>query len=119
MVQIEAPGINRIEVNIRYEASAPGCWAIEVSGVKERNDGLAALKEAKELEGNERLLPADEQYTDKEVEPSEDTCRYGKFHEIFQINMMFNKYRMSKLGPIKGIFYLVFEEEEEEEVEEF
>ena len=78
------------------------------------------LNTAKELEGCERLLPAETEATDK-TEPKKDTCRYGEFHEHLPIEMKFKPPVVKKqlLGPIDGIFYLVFEEHEQEPDDEF
>ena len=113
MVQIEAPGVNKIKVKTNYKISAPGCWAIEVSGRKDRNDGLAVLRERQELENQKRLLPAEKQGPDETGELKKDTCRYGDFNEQFQIEMKFKKPKVTKVGPVNGIFYLIFEEEED------
>ena len=117
MVQIEAPGVETLKVKKKYKLSEPGCWAIEVSGRKDRNDGLSVLLGEESLKGQERLLPAENQKAAEKVEPSKDTCRYGQFQERFQIEMKFKKPDATTVGPVKGIFYLLFEEEEESEDE--
>ena len=103
-----------MKIKPNYTISEEGCWAIVLTGEKVRSDGLSVLKETEELMGNRRLLPAHEQYTDDKMEPSKDTCRYGTFHQVFQIEMKFKKPKVKKVGPVKGIFYLIFEEEEED-----
>ena len=117
LVQIEAPGVSEIKVE-SFNISMSGCWTIEVSGRKSGsgNDVLAVLKS--EFEGYERLLPAEEQEPDETVEPTKDTCRYGEFHEQFQIEHKYKMPPVVKVGADNGIFYLLFEEKETEKGEE-
>ena len=115
-MQIEAPGIQKIKVKANYDnTSVPGCYSVDVSGRKRRSSGLSVLMAAKELEGCERLLPAEEQ-AKYETEPIKDTCRYGEFQEHFPVELKFKAPSGKKqlLGPVDGIFYLVLEEHETE-----
>lgn len=115
LVQLEVPGITEqdIKVKLNSDESKPGCFAIEVSGSKARKDFVSALGQAKELQGHERLLPTTDSNPES-MEPSVDTYRYGDFRKLFQIDMKFKKTPV-KVGPIHGIFYILFEQEETEE----
>lgn len=110
LIQIEAPGVEEIKVKANNRL-AKAHWAIEVSGAKHKNDGVAHLARYDRLAGNARLLPAYNSVT--KPEPDSDSCRYGKFSEVFQIPLKFKKPHWIKIGPSNGIFQLVFEEEEE------
>ena len=88
----------------------PGYWCIEVSGQKSRNDGLSHISTAEMLQQNDRLVPAE---TQEEVEPTKDSCRYGKFCQPFEIEMKF-KEPTEVLGPFNGVFYLFFEQKDED-----
>jgi hypothetical protein len=46
-----------------------------------------------------------------------DSYRYGDFHEQFQIELKFKKPSTTKMGPVNGVFFLVFEEEEDEVID--
>jgi uncharacterized protein YeaO (DUF488 family) len=61
------------------------------------------------MPNSDRLLPSDEAV----MEGSTDHCRYGAFREQFAIEMTYKKEKVVKIGPIDGIFYLIFEEEED------
>lgn len=116
MIQIEAPGVTKLRMKDQLAASVQGNWAFEVSGNKKKTDINKFLNERGELTGKERLLPAD--IPDGLVITS-DSCRYGKFHETFQVELNFKKQQITQtIGPVDGIFYLLFEEEEKQEVED-
>jgi hypothetical protein len=112
---MEVPGMTEqdIEVRLNSDESKPGCFAIEVSGSKVRKDFVTALGQVTELQGHERLLPTIDPNL-KCMETSVDTCRYGDFRQLLQIDMKFKKTPV-KVGPIHGIFYILFEQEETEE----
>lgn len=112
LIRLEAPGVEKLKVKAQLSASIAGHWAVEISGNKKEHDSIKVLKESEELSKNKRLLPA--QSPDAFV-TSSDICRYGKFQEMFQVELNFKKPRVTKsIGPINGIFYLLFEEEEED-----
>jgi GTPase SAR1 family protein len=115
LVQMEVPGMTEQDIEVRLDSdeSKPGCFAIEVSGSKARKDFVTALGQVTELQGNERLLPTIDP-NPKSMETSEDTCRYGDFRQLVQIDMKFKRTPV-KVGPIDGILYLLFEKEETEE----
>ena len=117
LIRIEAPGVASIKVKPNYKRSSVGHWAVEVSGQKEREDSVNYVRELKsqEVEFNPRLKPTPEK-VDKlnKIEPDADSCRYGHFSELFQIPLQFKKPHFVKIGPDNGIFYILFEEEEEQ-----
>jgi hypothetical protein len=112
VVQIEAPGVTEIALKKNYDASVTGCWAVDVTGKKTKNGVINTLRQQTKLEGKTRLLPKEDQEL---AEPKKDSCRYGEFEERLQIEMKFRKPKWRTLGPINGLFYLIFEEDEEEE----
>jgi hypothetical protein len=112
VVQIEAPGVAKLRTKVNYEASVNGCWAVDVRGTKEKHNVIKTLCQQSDLKGKTRLLPKEHQEL---AEPKKDSCRYGEFEERFQIEMKFEKSKRKMLGPVNGIFYLIFEEDEEEE----
>jgi hypothetical protein len=61
------------------------------------------------MPNSDRLLPSDEE---EAMEGSTVNCRYGAFREQFPIEMTFKK-EIVKIGPINGIFYLIFQEEDD------
>ena len=119
LIRIEAPGVANIETKPNYKRSTVGHWAIEVSGLKERDDDVMFVRdlEKQAVDGNPRLKPAirnDRGGKANKPEPDADSCRYGNFSELFQIPLKFKKPQVLKLGPENGVFYLLFEEEEDE-----
>jgi hypothetical protein len=112
LIQIEAPGVEDIKVKPNFKATvSPGYWVCDVFGSKEKQTSLRVLRDAPELQEYDRLLPAlDEEDTE---ETSADHCRYGKFREQFPIEMTFKKSKVFKVGQKDGIFYIIFEEEED------
>ncbi|XP_062507390.1 uncharacterized protein LOC134183837 isoform X1 [Corticium candelabrum] len=116
LIRIEAPGAASIKVKPKYNRSSAGHWAVEVSGEKVRGNDVNYVRELKgqEVEFNPRLKPTSEKKGEhNKTELDADSCRYGQFSELFQIPLKFKKPHFVKIGPDNGIFYLLFEEEEE------
>jgi hypothetical protein len=112
VLQLEAPGVTKLKAKVNNEESVRGCWAVDVRGTKTKHDFVKTLCQQPKLKDKTRLLPEEDQEL---TEPKKDSCRYGEFEERLQIEMKFRKPKWRTLGPINGLFYLIFEEDEEEE----
>lgn len=117
MIQVEAPGVEKLTTKDHLSASVQGHWAMDVRGNKKKKPGTDLLRECKELSEKDRLLPADS--PEEVLVTASDSCRYGKFNEMFQVELNFKRSMYTtRIGPIDGIFYLLLEEEEQQEDEE-
>jgi hypothetical protein len=114
LIKIEAPGVSSLKAkpNFKATSASPNCWVCDVFGYKLKQSNLPILRRNVQLHvmpNSDRLLPSDEEAA---MEGSMDNCRYGAFREQFSIETTYKKERVMKIGPIDGNFYLIFEEEE-------
>lgn len=88
-------------------------WAFEVSGSKPKVDyGISEILEMEGVKDNPKLCPASKDALVSK-EPDVDSCRYGTFHEMFQVDLSFKR-AIKRIGPVNGIFYALFQPEEKQ-----